>query len=841
MKRLSCWQNIFRREFLSYFNSPIAYTFIIVFVMFLSGMFMSNFFLIGNADMRYFFQLAILVICVFIPAITMKTWAEEKSGNTFELLLTFPAETYQLVLGKFIAALTFYITAIAGTMFIPLILFMVGKPDAGPIIGGYLGLIFAGAFFLSIGIFVSGLCKDQVVAFIGGMIVCFSFYLLGLDFTAATIDGWIPGLGSFMKEYFGMTDHFTSFAKGVIDGRDIVYFVFMTAIFLGLNIFSLEDRLRPKAKVFLSAAVGICAGIVLMVNFIVSDMPLGRSDLTHDKLYTVTKAARGILKSLKAPVTVKFYISPKEKMPTSFKNIEQDMRDKLDEFKTISNGKLDYKIYHMQTAESENSGTSDKETSLEEKLQTKGIYPFQVQSIEKDEMGIKKIYSAAAIAYKEKKEEIIPNITNQNLGRFEYELMSKIYRLTLEKRPKVVLFAPYEEKRIPEEKLAFLRQFGQNVPPEYREDDYKILESVLNYEEYDVARIRLSEEEPIPEDTDTLIVIEPKDVTERQMYEINRFLCEGGNVIIAYQGYEYDYTVSSMRGIEILPRKLSGGVDVLLEGYGVSLNKDTLMDERMEILSVTKEANSPFFSVSAPVKAPMQIMVNQDTMNQGISITSRLNPLFYLWGSALDTDDKVIKDNNIKKTVLFTSSDKSWTVPYHPGAFTQADMDIKGHRDSAGPKTLSVLLEGEFPDLYKDKDVPEWKKPEEQDESFEKAEKAKSEEDGTPDIKPGKLLVVGCSRMFENDIAKAGGIVMFFTNCVDTLTLGGDLISIRSHQPVNRAVKEIRAEARLWYRFFAVFFVPILLIVYGTVRMILRKREKEQYIKEILTNSEVLS
>jgi len=200
--------SIFIRELFSYFNSPIAYIFIVVFVLLINGMYMSQFFISGNADMRYFFSLIPLILCVFIPAITMRLWAEEKRGNTFELLLTFPMETYKLVLGKYSASLVFYTLTLAGTMFIPIMLLALGKPDMGTIVGGYLGAFFTGAFFLSVGIFISGLCKDQIVSFIVAMMACFFFYLSGLDFMASIIDGWIPGVGSFIKMNFGMTRHF---------------------------------------------------------------------------------------------------------------------------------------------------------------------------------------------------------------------------------------------------------------------------------------------------------------------------------------------------------------------------------------------------------------------------------------------------------------------------------------------------------------------------------------------------------------------------------------------------------------------------------------------------------
>jgi len=821
MRKLSQFKSIFLGELLAYFNSPIAYIFIVVFVVLTGVLFMTHFFLIGNADMRHFFDLLPIVLCIFIPAITMRIWAEEKKGNTFELLLTFPMDSYKIVLGKFAASFVFYFVSLAGTISIPLMLIFVGKPDLGPIIGGYLGACFVGAFFLSVGIFISGLCKDQIIAFIVSMIACFFFFLSGLDFIAGTIDGWIPGLGSFLKTNLGMTRHFTSFEKGVIDNRDVLYFIVMTGAFLILNIFSIEDRMRPKAKMFFSGTVGVCLLISAILNFLVFDIPMGRFDLTQDKIYTVTESTKNILQKLKAPVMVKLYISPPEKMPTAFRTLEQDIKDKVEELKVISKGKLQFKTFHMEVAQ--DAGQSEEERSLEERLQQKGIQPFQVQSIEEDELGIKLVYSAISIAYKEKEEEIIPRVVPRNLHNLEYELMSKIYRMTLDKKPRVALVAPYTEKTIDPQMLSLLRQFGQ-VPSQYREDKYRILDALLRHEEYDLRRIHLSKESPLPEDINTLIVVAPENFNERQRYEINKFLYEGGSVIIAAQGYEYDYN-PGRRGVAIVPRKNRLGINELIGDYGIKISDDLLMDEKHEVLSISGGMSFGPFALSTPVKAPMHVMVDQESMNQDISITGRLSSLFYLWGSPLDLDKDKISKNGLKETVLFSSSKESWTVDHKGGPLGQRDIEPYGGYD--GNQPLAVLLEGQFPNAFEGESVPEWPQTDSEGDTQEQ------EEEGEPVLtaKIGKLLVIGCSTMFEENFIQNGGALNLFINSVDALTLGGELINIRSHQPINRAIKKLGKVEKLWYRFLTIVLIPIAVIALGSIRAILRKKEKEQYVR----------
>ena len=176
---------IFQRELAAYFNAAIAYIFIIVFVLLNGGLYMTQFFLYAKADMRPFFATLPFVLCVFLPAVTMRLWAEEKRGNTLELLLTFPVPTHTLVIGKFLAGFIFYLTALVSTFSIPLMLKVIGKPDMGIIASGYIGAALTGAFFLALGIFISGLCRDQIVAFILSMIICFGLYLTGTEFLSA--------------------------------------------------------------------------------------------------------------------------------------------------------------------------------------------------------------------------------------------------------------------------------------------------------------------------------------------------------------------------------------------------------------------------------------------------------------------------------------------------------------------------------------------------------------------------------------------------------------------------------------------------------------------------------
>jgi len=233
---------IFRREFAAYFNSPIAYIFIIAFLVLNSGLYMTSFFLNGVADLRAFFGNLPIFLIFFIPAVSMRLWAEDKRIGTFELLMTLPMRAMDVMLGKYLAALAFYLVALAGTLPMVIAVTSLGNPDLGAIASGYLGAIFLGALYLAIGTFTSGLMRDQISAVILGIMACFLVFILGVPGVAATVDGWVPGLGSLLQQYLGLSEHFDMMLRGVVALGDLAYFVGLTAVFLTLNTLWLEGR-----------------------------------------------------------------------------------------------------------------------------------------------------------------------------------------------------------------------------------------------------------------------------------------------------------------------------------------------------------------------------------------------------------------------------------------------------------------------------------------------------------------------------------------------------------------------------------------------------------------------
>ncbi len=229
---------LLKKELMVYFNSPIAYIFIGAFLIIGNWLFFSNFFVNGQATMKSYFTLLPWFFLFLAPAVTMRLWAEEKRSGTVEFLLTLPVTDWQVVLSKFLGALIFVFTAFILTLTLPITIANLGNLDWGPVIGGYIGGLFLAGSYLALGLFISGLTKNQIVAFILGTAACFLAFIIGAEFV---LNGAPQFLVPVMK-FVALGDHFNSIAKGVIDSKDIVYYLSFIFLFLWLNIKVIAKR-----------------------------------------------------------------------------------------------------------------------------------------------------------------------------------------------------------------------------------------------------------------------------------------------------------------------------------------------------------------------------------------------------------------------------------------------------------------------------------------------------------------------------------------------------------------------------------------------------------------------
>jgi ABC-2 type transport system permease protein len=223
MRQVLC---VFNKEFRVYFVSPIAYIVISIFLLVTGWFFFTTFFLFNQASLRNFFALMPIIFSFVVPAITMRLFSEELNIGSYETLLTMPVTFVDVVLGKFLAAVAFVGASLIPTLSYPITVSCLGQLDWGPVVGGYLGAMLLAAAFSAIGLFASSLTRNQIIAFIIGVAICFTLTL---------IDKMLFFLPQFLLgalEYLGADFHFNNISKGIIDSRDLLYF--LSVSFVGL-------------------------------------------------------------------------------------------------------------------------------------------------------------------------------------------------------------------------------------------------------------------------------------------------------------------------------------------------------------------------------------------------------------------------------------------------------------------------------------------------------------------------------------------------------------------------------------------------------------------------------
>lgn len=229
---------IYRRELSSYFNSALAYIIVPIFLLLvgLFSLYFNDLFVTGLATLRTVFFWSAMFFLLLIPAVTMRLFAEEKRTGSLELLVTLPVNEGQLVLGKYLAALTLILVAVALTFSYPLTLASLGELDWGPVLGGYLGLSLMAAAYTAIGTAASSLTSNQIVAFLVAMLLCLVPYVVGFFLSS------IPASILPLVQYLSFDYHFGGLSRGVIDTRNLVFYGSVVALFLHLATFALEQR-----------------------------------------------------------------------------------------------------------------------------------------------------------------------------------------------------------------------------------------------------------------------------------------------------------------------------------------------------------------------------------------------------------------------------------------------------------------------------------------------------------------------------------------------------------------------------------------------------------------------
>jgi ABC-2 type transport system permease protein len=363
---------ITRKELTSYFGSPMALIFLGTFlaVTLFAFFWVETFFERNIADLRPMFQWMPVLTIFLVAALTMRQWSEEQRSGTIEVLLTVPVHRFQLVLGKFLAVMAMITLALVLTLFLPITVEILGDLDWGPVVGGYVATLLMASAYAAIGLFVSSRTDNQIVSLIVTMLLGGVFYLVG----SSGVTGLVGNtLGDILRA-IGTGSRFESIERGVIDLRDLIYYLSLTASFLIFNVVSLDAKRWSQGpqtaayrRTVVVTVVLITANLVALNTWL---FPLSglRADLTADKTYSLSQTSRDLISNLNEPLLIRGYFS--ETTHPLLAPLVPTIRDMLSEYKLASKGKIEVEIVDPR----------DNEELEEEANQVYGISatPFQV-------------------------------------------------------------------------------------------------------------------------------------------------------------------------------------------------------------------------------------------------------------------------------------------------------------------------------------------------------------------------------------------------------------------------------------------------------------------------------
>jgi ABC-2 type transport system permease protein len=494
---------IARRELASYFDHATAYILLVIFLGFNFFFFFRDAYLVGNGSLRPMFGLLPWLLLFFVPAVSMRAIAEERDAGTLEVVLAQPLSVLEFVLGKALGVFLFLMVALLGTIGVPIALTMGAELQWGVIFAQYLGATFLIGALVAIGLWASSLTRNQVTAFILGVTITFGLYLIGLEVVVLGL----PRMLSVIATRLGILGHFENVARGVIDFRDVLYFVAVTAAFLALSYAALMrqilSRRRPAYRRLLAGTAGFVAFAVLAS--LVGAQLRGRIDLTPGKLYTLSDPTVDLLRDLDDIVTIKFFRS--EEIPPQFASLKRDVDDLVRDFDAAGGGNLNL----MRLS-------PDDDEEAEQEARTLGIQAVEFNVFGEEELQVRSGYLGLAIQYAGQV-ETIPFV--QESANLEYRLASAIRSLTVSRRPVIAFLGGHGELDLNGQ----LRAVASQLQEQYQVQTLRL----------DTATVQ------IPDSVDVLVIAGPRTpFSERDGAMVREYLGDGGSALVMMTGADID-------------------------------------------------------------------------------------------------------------------------------------------------------------------------------------------------------------------------------------------------------------------------------------------------------------
>jgi ABC-2 type transport system permease protein len=776
---------IFKRELFSLLNSLMAYITIGIFLL-AAGLLLwvfadTSIIDYGYAELTGLFSLAPFLFIFFIPAITMRSFAEEKREGTYVLLATRPLSNWQIILGKYFACFVVLLFALVPTLIYGYSIYELALPegnvDLGAIIGSYLGLMLLGGVFVSVGIFASSTTKNQVIAFAIAAFICFFIYK-GLDQAGDAFS------------FLSLNTHFESMSRGVLDTRDLAYFITWIAAFLVLTNLSLKTkRWGSLAFVLIS---------FLLLTIITQYLPL-RIDFTKEKRFTLNQKTINLLRNNTKDIEITVYLDGD--LPAAFKRLQNATKDILADYKSYSSNHFKYKfvdpisgltLNEQDTAINNLYNIGIEATNLNLKndngFSQKTIFPMALVNVNGKQLALKLLQNQDASGSYED--------NNNSIQNLEYTFSAAIKNATAGQNARI----------------GFTEGNGE-LSDLYLSDALKSLS-----EGYEAGRVDLNK--VTREGLDklkVLIIARPQqEFTEEEKYKINYFVMKGGSVVFSIDQVSADLDSLKGKGEQLaFNKKLN--LDDLLFTYGARINYDLIADANcVEIPLAMGTAGQIQLApwIYYPILLP-------DT---SISIVKNIDGLRSEFASTVDTIG--VKGVH-KKTILYTSSfNKVFSTPKLLSLQMVAEQPDP--KDFASvPKSVGVLLEGSFPSVFLNRTAPAGIT-----EKYDVPERSKQ----------GKIVVIGDGDVFKNQVSSKDGSVFplgfdrytqnnygnktLLLNLADYLSNDDNLIELRSKQVKIRLLDKTRLRTdKLKWQLINIVMPLLVLILFAIFQHYYRKHK----------------
>lgn len=798
--------SLLKKEITSFFGSLTGYVVVFVFLL-ATGMFLwvfpGNFNIPegGYASLDGLFSLAPWVYLFLVPAITMRLFAEEKRLGTMEILLTRPLSVFRIVLAKYLAGLLLVTISLLPTLIYFYSVYSLGNPvgtiDTGGTWGAYIGLFLLAAIYVAIGLLASALTDNQIFSFILAMGLSFIAYL-GFDFVGAM---QLPSALQQTIISFGINEHYNSISRGVIDSRDILYF--LATIFLFLYITSRIihfHRINLKRELRLGAMMLLA---VLVVGF-VSGLFFFRLDLTAEKRYSITAVSKQVVKELDKPVDITLYLAGE--LPAGFRKLQKSIQEKIADYNAYSA----YPI-HLKVEDPYETNSAKQRDQLFQQLTSKGLLPTDIRQNTEQGTVTRRIFPGALIYYGDK--QVSFNLLKNNPAlHAEVNLNNSIETLEYE------FTNVFSELLNPEKQtIAFLT--GQGELDEFATNDFA--QSISD--KYDVTEVNAQQLFSGASKIKALIVANPtQPFAENDKFFLDQYLMKGGRILWLVDPVMVSLD-SLSRGMMTLAFPQSLNLEDQLFKYGVRLNPNLVQDAECLMIPVnTAPKGQPARFEPAPwYFSPLLIPSEKHV------ISRNQNRVMADFVSSIDT---VGKSEQLRKTVILSTS------PYSLVSNTPMEVslgiinnppDRRLFREPS--QTVGVLLEGVFPSVFANRMVS----------SFGvSASEVKTQSE------PTRMIVLSDGSLIANKYRNSGGETViiplgydqysqqtfgnkaFLMNAINYLCDDQGLMELRSKTFQLRLLDKVRLREEKTRWQVVNVIVPLLIIVlFGAVYIFLRRRK----------------